>query len=296
MSTRATSNDHGVLQRAASLAGLNAADARLLRNGSNAIYLLPNARVVARIGQPGTAESAARQIQIASWLSASGIETNLPIDGSDQVTVAGRPVTWWTPIGTHRHATPAELAAVLRTLHNLPAPATIDLPNLDMVGYVSERIESASGISIADRNWLQDRLACLSAELATTEVFQCERVIHGDAWQGNLVVPPDGPPILLDFDHVSVGHPAWDLIPLAVDHEDFSRVDNDDYSAFVTAYGGYDVRNAPWFRALADLQELRWTAFVAVKAAQNADAGVEVSHRLACLRGEVPRPWRWTAF
>ena len=120
--------------------------------------------------------------------------------------------------------------------------------------------------------------------------------MHGDAWQGNLVVTDDGSPILLDFDHVSIGHPAWDLIPLAVDHEDFARIDNEDYSAFITAYSGYDVREAPWFRTLADLQELRWTAFVAGKAAHNADAAAEVSHRLACLRGEVPRPWRWTAF
>lgn len=296
MTDHATSSHHVVLQRAASLAGLNAAQAHLLRNGSNEIYLLPNAGVVARIGCPGTAANAVRQVQIASWLTTHGIEANLPIDGLDQVTIDGRPVTWWTPIATHRHAKPAELGAVLRKLHDLPAPATIDLPNLDMVGYLAERIDSASGIPIADRNWLQDRLACLSAEVATTEVLQSRQLIHGDAWQGNLVVPDGGSPILLDFDHVSIGHPAWDLIPLAVDHEDFARIGSDEYSAFVTAYGGYDVRDAPSFRALADLQELRWTAFVAVKAAHNADAAAEVAHRLACLRGEVPRPWRWTAF
>ncbi|WP_338144183.1 phosphotransferase family protein [Nocardioides turkmenicus] len=240
--------------------------------------------------------NAKRQVQIASWLSANGIEANLPIDGLDPVTVDNRPVTWWMPIAGHRHATPAELGAVLHKLHNLPAPATIALPNLDMVSYLTERLESASGISRVDRNWLQDRLVWLSAELATTEVFQSQRVVHGDAWQGNLVVPANGAPILLDFDHVSIGHPDWDLIPLAVDHEDFARIGSTDYGAFVTAYGGYDVRETAWFRALADLQELRWTAFVAVKAAHNADAAAEAAQRLACLRGEVPRPWRWTAF
>ena len=71
---------------------------------------------------------------------------------------------------------------------------------------------------------------------------------------------------------------------------------DDDYTAFVTAYGGYDVRDEPWFRTLADLQELRWTAFVADKAAHDPDAAAEVSHRLACLRGEIPRPWKWSAF
>lgn len=296
MTAPTTSDNLEVLHKAASQVGLNTADAHLLRNGSNAIYLLPNAGVVARVGRSGTAEEAARQVQIASWLSANGIVANLPIDRLDQVTVDGRPVTWWTPIAAHRHATPAELGAVLRNLHDLPAPPTIDLPNLDMVGHVTNRIESASGISTTDRAWLQDRLSSLGMDLANTEVPQTRQVIHGDAWQGNLVVPDNGSPILLDFDNVSIGHPAWDLIPLAVDHEDFARIDSDDYTAFVTAYGGHDVREAPWFRTLADLQELRWTAFVADKAAHNTDAAAEVSHRLACLRGEIPRPWKWAAF
>ena len=120
--------------------------------------------------------------------------------------------------------------------------------------------------------------------------------VQGDAWQGNLVVPDGGSPILLDFDHVSIGHLAWDLIPLAVDYEDFARISSYDYTAFVSDYGGYDVRDAHWFRTLADLQELRWTAFVADKSAHNLAAAAEVSHRLACLQGKVPRPWRWAAF
>jgi hypothetical protein len=75
-----------------------------------------------------------------------------------------------------------------------------------------------------------------------------------------------------------------------------AAIDTDDYTAFVTAYGGHDVRETQWLRTLADLQELRWTAFVADKADTNPDAAAEVSHRLACLRGEIPRPWKWAAF
>lgn len=291
-----TSVNLDVLREAASQVGLTPDNARLLRNGSNAIYLLPSAGVVARVGRPGTAENGARQVQVASWLSASGIEANLPIDGLDLVVVAERPVTWWTPIPAHRHATPAELGAVLRKVHDLQVPTTIDLPNVDMVRYVAERTTSARALPASDRDWLQDRLTSLDTDLISEIALRPRHVVHGDAWQGNLVVPDGGTPILLDFDNVSIGHPAWDLIPLAVDHEDFARIDCDDYTAFVTAYGGYDVREAPWFRTLADLQELRWTAFVADKAAHNADAAAEVSHRIACLRGEIPRPWKWSAF
>ncbi|MFJ9391873.1 phosphotransferase enzyme family protein [Nocardioides sp. NPDC101246] len=297
MTDAPTSNDElDVVRSAASQAGLDSADARLLRNGTNAVYLLTKAGVVARVGRPGTARGAERQVKVATWMSAHGIETNLPIAGLDLVLVDGRPMTWWTPIPAHRHATPAELGAVLRRLHDLPAPTSFDLPRLDVVGHVAQRIASAGALPTSDRDWLRDRLARMSADLATTEVHQARHVVHGDAWQGNLIVPDGGSPILLDFDNVSIGHPTWDLIPLAVDHEDFGRISSDDYGAFVSAYGGYDVRDAPWFRTLADLQELRWTAYVAEKAATSPAAAAEVSHRLACLRGEIPRPWKWSAF
>ena len=227
--TPTTSDDLEVLQQAASHAGLDAADACLLRNGTNAVFLLPHANVVARLGRSGTADNAARQVEIASWLSANGINANLPIEGLDLVTVGGRPVTWWTPIPSHRHATPAELGTVLRKIHDLPVPSTIDLPNLDIVEHVAERIGSAQALPASDRDWLQGRLAKLDADLAATVVIEARNVVHGDAWQGNLVVPDDGSPILLDFDHVSIGHPARNLIPLAVDHEDFARIDAEDY-------------------------------------------------------------------
>lgn len=289
-------DDLDVVQRAASHAGLDSADARLLRNGTNAVYLLSEAGVVARVGRPGTVREAERQVKVAIWMSAQGIKVNLAIAGLDLVVVDARPVTWWAPIPAHRHATPAELGAVLRRLHDLPVPIGFDLPRPDVIGHIAQRIASAGALSILDRDWLRDRLTRMNADLAATEVHQARHVVHGDAWQGNLIVPDGGSPILLDFDNVSVGHPAWDLIPLAVDHEDFGRISGDDYQAFVTAYGGYDVRDAPWFRTLADLQELRWTAYVADKAATNPDAADEVSHRLACLRGEIPRPWTWAAF
>ncbi|GAB3397898.1 hypothetical protein GCM10027360_93960 [Amycolatopsis echigonensis] len=38
-----------------------------------------------------------------------------------------------------------------------------------------------------------------------------------------------GDPILLDLDHVSLGHPPWDLAPLAADYTDFARITDADY-------------------------------------------------------------------
>jgi aminoglycoside phosphotransferase (APT) family kinase protein len=120
-------------------------------------------------------------------------------------------------------------------------------------------------------------------------------VIHGDAWQGNVAVSGSGTSTLLDLEHVSIGHRQWDLVPLAVDYVDFARLTADDYETFVRSYG-HDVTGEPEFRLLADIQELRWVGFVLSKAGANPAASREARHRVACLRGDVPKPWTWAAF
>ncbi|MFG3702980.1 aminoglycoside phosphotransferase family protein, partial [Micromonospora sp. NPDC047620] len=56
-----------VLARAAALSGVDATDAVLIRNGSNAIYELPGG-IVARIGKPGSNTTAERELRVSQWL------------------------------------------------------------------------------------------------------------------------------------------------------------------------------------------------------------------------------------
>jgi hypothetical protein len=99
--------------------------------------------------------------------------------------------------------------------------------------------------------------------------------------------------------HSTAGHAtgtenAETLVQLAVDYTDFRRITDRQYQGFVDAYGGYDVTRWPSYRVLADIQELRWVGF----AINRSDAGQAVTavarHRIACLRGLVPKPWTWT--
>jgi len=120
-------------------------------------------------------------------------------------------------------------------------------------------------------------------------------VIHGDAWQGNVAVPDFGRPILLDLEMVSLGRREWDLVQIAVDYTDFARLTDEDYRSFVAAYGGYDVTSVSGYRTIADLQELRWGCFALGKSDRSAEAAREARHRIACLRGDLARPWSWTA-
>jgi|HubBroStandDraft_1064217.scaffolds.fasta_scaffold17069_5 aminoglycoside phosphotransferase (APT) family kinase protein len=50
-------------------------------------------------------------------------------------------------------------------------------------------------------------------------------VIHGDAWQGNLLVD-EGVPVLSDLDQVSVGPREWDLVPTIVNIRRFGYPPN----------------------------------------------------------------------
>ncbi|WP_069166809.1 phosphotransferase enzyme family protein [Nocardia altamirensis] len=294
-SARATSSTEQVLAKAAEISGVDLHGAQVIRDGSNAIYRLAH-DMVARIGQPGCLEAAERELRISQWLNNSGIPTVEAMSALRQpVVVADRPVTWWRLIPDHRPSTPAEMGAMLSALHALPPPTELQLPAYDPFTGLHERLVTAAMIDEDDRTWLLSHHTELRTQYdALPEAFSLS-VIHGDAWQGNLVVPSSGVPTVLDLDKVSIGRREWDLIQLAVDYTDFSRVSGQDYRAFVEAYGGYDVTSWPGFRVLADIQELRWVGFAIARSPDSPRAAAQAKHRIACLRGQVARPWRWDA-
>lgn len=282
-----------MLAAAGVMAGIDTAEAKLIRDGTNAIYEL--ADVVARIGRVGGERGARTSVTAARWLAASDVPVVRPLTTVEQpMLVDGRPVTWWRRLPQHRHATPAELGAILRELHALPQPASAWVPELDPLEGIEARI-CAAHVSRDDHRWLHEHAAELLAQYTDLPSGLPPRVIHGDAWQGNVVVPDGGGPTLLDLDHVSFGPPEWDLVPLAVDHTDFARISMEDYQGFVNAYG-HDVTRWAGYDTLAAIRELRWTAFALSKAGTGGAAAREAEHRIACLRGRIPRPWTWSAF
>lgn len=284
-----------VLTRAARLSNVDARGAVTVRDGSHAIFELPNG-IVARIGKPHSYRTAQRELRISQWLNRNGIATVKAVNSIPQPTLVDeRPVTWWTLIPDHRPSTPEELGTMLRRLHALTPPTEFPLPSYAPFDGVREPIESATTIAEDDRSWLLEQYARLHDLYDELDEPSQPRVIHGDAWQGNLVVPPSGEPIVLDLDIVSVGWREWDLIQLAVDYTDFQRITNDQYRTFVDAYGGYDVTRWPGYRVIADIQEFRWAAFALGRSDTRQAAAAEAEHRIACLRGLVPKPWTWRA-
>ncbi|MFE9786522.1 phosphotransferase family protein [Nocardia salmonicida] len=282
-----------ILEKAAAISGIDPARAELVRAGSNTIYRVGD--IIGRVGKTGTTDAAERELRISQWLNASGLPTVHVADVANPLAVVDdRPVTWWQRIPDHRAATTTELATALRQLHALAPPTTFVLPEHEPFSGLRRAITSIGRLDTEDRAWLLDHHDELWKQYSRLEPPARKTVIHGDAWQGNLVVPVGGRPILVDLDRVSLSRPGWDLIQIAADHTDFDRLSEADYLAFVDAYGA-DVTTDPAFRLLADSQELRWTVFALSRSEASEGAAGEVRHRIACLRGEIDRPWRWNA-
>lgn len=286
-----------VAMRAASMAGLQSEGTRLLRSGSHVMFLLPDG-IVARVGQAGSQERARRELAVARWLARHDFPAIRPADipGTHGPTVVNEhPVTWWQAIPPHRPATIAELGRVLRALHNLPDPGPdLELPKFSPFDGLPKRIATSHVVDEDERSWLMAHLSVLERRYAMSSLTDMCRLIHGDAWQGNVAVPDNGTPVLLDLEAVCLGPTEWDLTPVAVDFVDFARLTSDDYRSFVNAYG-WDVTTSSDFRLLADIQELKWACFAIRLGEHDKSAAQEAHMRIACLRGEVERPWTWRA-
>jgi aminoglycoside phosphotransferase len=252
------------------------------------------AHVVGRIGQRGTEMQAQKEIKVSRWLNEVGIRAVRVIESLTQPSIVdGYPVTWWEELPKHQPASPAELGTVLRRLHSMPPPTSFQLPDFVPLADVRSRISDAQSIGDDDREWLLGHAQILQAQFEEHSSDDMHwGVLHGDAWQGNVVVDRDGP-VVLDFEAFCVGPQHWDLIPVAADYTDFERIEKGQYDDFTRAYG-LDVTESFSYRTFADIQEFRWVAYLLSK---NGDAeSREVAHRIACLKGLIPRPWSWEAF
>jgi len=134
-----------VLERACTIAGIDAEGARLLRVGSNAVYRL-RAPIVARVSRPGAdADHVRRTVAVARWLESVGYPAVRVVDVEQPVVINGRVFTFWEAVSDDgdQYASVAEVAEVLLRLHQLTAPADLHLPELAPFANAPKRIEAA---------------------------------------------------------------------------------------------------------------------------------------------------------
>ncbi|AXI77012.1 phosphotransferase enzyme family protein [Peterkaempfera bronchialis] len=286
------SRARAVLDTACAQAGLPApADARLLALGENAVLTV--GRLVARIGRStALLERAERELRIAGWLAEQGVPAVRPADGLPlrPLLVDGHPVTFWQRLPEAvRPAGPADLAALLRAVHRLPAPPD-PLPRRDLLSGVERWLRAAEGhIDPADAAYLRARRDGF-AEAAAELVPQLPPgPIHGDALPRNVHIGPDGP-VLLDLETFSGDLREHDLVVMALSHDRYG-VPDEDYRAFTRAYG-WDVREWPGCAVLRGARETASASWVAQHAPGNPKALAEFRRRVASLRdGDASVRW-----
>jgi Ser/Thr protein kinase RdoA (MazF antagonist) len=284
-----------VMAAACRMTGLDSEGAELIRFGENALYRLTAAPVVVRVARSAEYLPAVRrELAVSRWLSEEGFPAVRAVDDLEQpLVVDGHPVTFWHLIeDAGREATYGELGAVLRELHSLVPPDGLGLPAFDAFGRADLRIESSDGISENDREFLRKRRRELTDRLAELRFPSGRGPVHGDAHTDNLMVDRKGRLHLIDLENFCVDHPEWDLVVSAHEYDRLDWVSEDNYSAFIGAYGR-DLREWPGFRVLSAIQEFKMTTWLMQNVAEGAHVVDEVKRRLASLRDDdAPRNWR----
>ncbi|MEW2135322.1 aminoglycoside phosphotransferase family protein [Streptomyces sp. NPDC005409] len=266
--------------------------AALLALGENAVFALGGLVVKVGRADPALAARAGRELAVAHWLEQAGVPAVRAAEPRPRV-VTGHPVTLWHRLpDAVRPAGPADLAALLRRLHALPAPP-FPLAARDLLGGVERWLRLAGdAIDPADASYLRARRDAHADAMAGLVPRLPPGPIHGDALPRNVHVGPDGP-VLLDLETVSADLREHDLVVMALARDRYG-LPAASYAEFTAAYG-WDVRDWEGCAVLRGARETASCAWVAQHTPTNPKALVEFRRRVASLRDDASDV-RWHPF
>ena len=283
-----------ILEQACAIAGIDAAGARLLRVGSNAVYRL-KAPVIARVSRPGADPGQVRRtVAVARWLQSVDYPAVRVVDVDQPVVLDQHVVTFWDAVSDDgdQYASVAEVAQVLLQLHQLTAPDDLHLPALSPFANAPQRIEASTWLNPQDRAFLTATLAQMQALYDGLEFTLPPGVIHGDASIGNVLRDDHGHPVVIDLDGFATGPREWDLAMTAIYYDSFGWHTREEYQDFVRVYG-YDIMTWPGYPAMRAIREFLMVTWVIQKAAESEQAAAEATKRIAALRtGASRKDWQ----
>lgn len=270
--------------------GINADSAELIRIGSNAVFRI-GSDVIGRVAVDSSS-SAGRQVAVARWLESVGYPANRALAVQQPVEVNGNVVTFWEAVSDETTYAPiADVASVIKRLHDLDPPRDIELPDLQPFGAKSEQLPDFSGIGDDDAQFLRSRIEWAREEFPKLPFALPFGVIHGDANVGNVLSDKEGEPVVIDLDSFAVGPREWDLIQTALFYDRLGWHTLEEYRAFVDVYG-YDVMEWSGYADLADMREVAMTRWLAKKAGSSSSAATEAKKRIYAIRsGTSRRDW-----
>lgn len=285
-------NTRTIATAACETAGLPASDLHLMRLGENALYSAAEGTVVVRLARTMDYwTDVTREVQVSRWLQTTNIPAAQVVDEIPQpIEVMGRPVTFWHFINgqpaPYSHI--GDLGALLRQLHNTTPPATLELPEQDILGRVRPRILDAP-ITDSDRAFLLGRLDTLREQLSNLRYVLPAAPLHGDAHINNLMISHDTP-VLIDFERFAYGQPEWDLGVTATEYSVAGWWTPQQYQAFVDGYG-FDVTSWSGFDTIAAVHAIKMTTWVMQNITQSQAIADEFAARMRSLRDGEPSSW-----
>jgi aminoglycoside phosphotransferase (APT) family kinase protein len=280
------------MRDACELANLDTADAELIRLGENALFQLPAHDLVVRIARTGDYwDDAQREVDVARWLADVPFPAAEVADLDQPIEAAGHPVTFWQFIHGHtaERGEIGRLGALLRDLHQLRPPASLDLPPEDILGRVEPRITTAP-IPDEDRSFLLNRVHELAEQLPKLAYPLPPGPTHGDAHIGNLMIT-EGQPVLIDFERFAWGQPEWDLAMTATEYRTAGWWSDAEYAQFADAYG-WDVTGWDGFDVLRAVHEIKMTTWIMQNVDESAEIRAEYGNRMQTLRGSGSPEWQ----
>lgn len=278
--------------------GLDAGGLRPVRVHSNAVFLLPRARIIVRIGRGADAVGRARRaVEVTRGLVGEGFPSVVPVAGIEQPIIVdgdqedGAPVTFWEQADTGPAAEPvtgAELGRLLRWLHTLRPPFV--LPAFRPLDRLIAAVDASNWLNASDRRWIDARAAELQRGLDMVEFRLGTGLVHGDAQPGN-VISARTDQLLADWDNAATAPREWDLVPAAA--EDRFGGSSQLLTQLLAAYGA-DPTTDPGWGILRDIYELRSVAAHIRRAPSSPPHAREAALRIASLHAG-DRAVRWSA-
>jgi hypothetical protein len=181
--------------------GISVGSIHLIRLGTNAVFRIDDA-LIGRVSRDLTfVDNASKQIAVARWLERVGYPAVRAVDVPQPVTTDSHVVTFWKSVARETVYAPiADVASLIRQLHDLPAPGGVELPVLRPFGEPDGRLPRLTGLTDDDRRFLHGRIEWARASFPRLPFVLPLGVIHGDANVGNVLTDADGRAVLIDLD------------------------------------------------------------------------------------------------
>ena len=126
---------HRLLTVAGEQLDLDVQGAALIRIGSNAVFRLQKPVIVRIARDPGPLDEARKQVAVARWLEDAGYPATRALHIEQPIDVEGHAVTAWQSVSEREEYAPIDqVADLIRRLHALTLPASLQLPNFDPFG------------------------------------------------------------------------------------------------------------------------------------------------------------------